>query len=245
MTIAIDDAVARVLARPASVLIPDTCNFLDLFRCDSKWPRVPTEEIEVCSDLRRGLGSRDDAAHFFVPELVPREFADNADKVQQDFHSWLENHDFNQEWIAMAQIFVPDRFDARLFAPAVLSLRLHESLRNLAERLLAEAPAFERDRSALDRAVARSIAKRRPSHSKEIKDSMNLEQVLLFCSRLRAKGGTAPVAFISSNTNDFAETRSSTQLHPELRTEFNEASLEYFTSFRAAVGSLRASGQMP
>jgi hypothetical protein len=89
------------------------------------------------------------------------------------------------------------------------------------------------------------IAKRRPSHKKEIKDSMNLEQGLELCSQLRNGGFIRPAAFISSNTNDFAAASSKSQLHNDLQSEFAAVSLEYFPSLRAAVGSLRARSELP
>jgi hypothetical protein len=51
--------------------------------------------------------------------------------------------------------------------------------------------------------------------------------------------------FISSNTNDFAEAATTSRLHPTLQPEFAAVSLEYAASFRAAIGSLRARGQLP
>ena len=45
-------AVAQIIAKPAPVIILDTCNFLDLFRRDTtrQQPRVPAEEIRIASD---------------------------------------------------------------------------------------------------------------------------------------------------------------------------------------------------
>lgn len=44
---------------------------------------------------------------------------------------------------------------------------------------------------------------------------------------------------------DYAASATSSVLHPDLQAEFTAAGLEYFTSLRAAVGSLRARGQLP
>jgi hypothetical protein len=77
------------------------------------------------------------------------------------------------------------------------------------------------------------------------KVSMNMEQSLGLCSQLRISGFTLSVLLIRSNMNDYAATSTSSQLHNDLRTEFAVVSLEYFPSLRAAVGSLRARGQVP
>ncbi|HVA49772.1 MAG TPA: hypothetical protein VNH11_25620 [Pirellulales bacterium] len=102
-----------------------------------------------------------------------------------------------------------------------------------------------RDQACLDRAVARLIAKRRPSHQKEIKDSMNLEQSLELSGRLQNAAFAPARVFVSSNTNDFAAGATSAAVHPDLQGEFAAAGLEFFTSLRAALGSLRARGQLP
>ena len=61
---------------------------------------------------------------------------------------------------------------------------------------------------------------------------------LELCSQLRSAGFLRPVAFISSNTNDFAESTGS-QLHADLQAEFAAVALEYFPSLRAAFWSLQ------
>ena len=74
---------------------------------------------------------------------------------------------------------------------------------------------------------------------------MNLEQGLELCSQLRNARFTRPVAFISSNTNDYAMPSPGSRLHNDLQAEFAAVSLEYFPSLRAAVGSLRTRGELP
>ena len=47
-----------------------------------------------------------------------------------------------------------------------------------------------------------------------------------------------------SNTNDFAQTATSSHLHADLQRDFTTAGLKYFTSLRAALGHLRAAGEI-
>ncbi len=237
-------AVARIISQPAPVLILDTCNFLDLFRRDSvrHQPRVPPEEIQFASEVLRAATDQPAAVHLIVPELVPGEFADHADRIEGELGEWLRFHDRNQDWVVAAAHGI----GTSLSSPsAVHPLGLHARFRGLAEDLLARAVVLDRDLTSLSRAVARLIAKRRPSHKKEIKDSMNLEQSLELCSQLRNGGFTRPVVFISSNTNDYAVASTPPRLHNDLHAEFAAASLEYFPSLRAAVGSLRARRELP
>ena len=234
---------AQIRARPAPVVIIDTCNYLDLFRRDdtNKQPRAVVGEIQTAADLLAVVTATPNTIHLVAPELVPGEFADHADAIARGFGMWLEFHDTNQRWLAEAALWVA----VALPQPTeVARLDLHLKFRQLAENLLAKATVLDRDRRCLERAVARLIAKRRPSHKKEMKDSMNLEQSLEL-SRLLLADPPFPYSrvFVSSNTNDFAEPNSP-KIHVDLQAEFDAASLTYSPSLRAAVGTLRANGQL-
>jgi hypothetical protein len=241
MTIA--TAAAQIGAQPAPVILLDTCCFLDLFRRDSTraQPRVAADEILMAANLLLKVTAAPGVVHLVVPELVPGEFADHASRIEQEFEGWFSFHDKNQNWLAA----VGPAVGAALPSPvAVTPLGLHARFRKLAEDLLGQAIVLARDQTCLDRAVARLIAKRRPSHQKEIKDSMNLEQCLELSSQLQKAGFTRARVFVSSNTNDFADTATGSRLHPDLRAEFVAAALGYFTSLHATIGSLRASGEL-
>ena len=118
-------------------------------------------------------------------------------------------------------------------------------LRGLANDLLAKSTVLDRDQVCLDRVVVRLINKARPSHKKEMKDSMNLEQCLELSRRLEVAGFPKSRAWVSSNTNDFAQTSTSSQLHADLQGDFTAAGLKYFTSLRSAMNHMRALGEIP
>src|SRR5262249_41211469 len=147
------------------------------------------------AELLRLVTARPHVAHLVVPELVPGEFADHADEIERDFEGWLAFHDDNQAWLAEVAPWVGTSLPR---APAVQPLGLRAGLRKLAADLLARAMVLDRDQACLDRAVARLIAKRRPSHKKEMKDSMNLEQCLELSSQLHLSGVASPRVFVSS-----------------------------------------------
>ncbi|MGH7137954.1 MAG: hypothetical protein ACREHD_19570 [Pirellulales bacterium] len=236
--------VATILAAPAPVLVFDTCSLLDLFRRDStrQQPRVPPDEIQAAAHVLQSLAAQPKALHLVVPELVPGEYRDHADRIEGEFEGWFLSHDENRQWLAEAARSLALALPAQL---AVHPFGIHAVCRKLAEDLLANAVVLARDQSCLDRAVDRLVAKRRPSHKKEIKDSMNLEQSLELSRQLQSAGFTAARVFVSSNTNDFAASAESSAAHPELQGEFAAVGLEYFTSLRSAVGSLRSRGELP
>ncbi len=234
----IAQVLAGVLAHPAPLLILDTCNFLDLFRRDDTKhsSRVRPTEILAAVQLLQLRQQLPNAVHLIVPELIPTEYADHASKIVGVIEGWVEFHDRNQEWLAETAkalaIPMPPPTAVRQFG-------LPAGCRKLADELLTSAVVLARDPGCLDRAVARLVNKRRPSHKKEMKDSMNLEQSLELCRALTAAGFTRGKVFVSSNVNDFAGGASNPSLHTDLRNEFAAVGLDYFTSLEAAIRELR------
>jgi hypothetical protein len=245
MTISIADAVGHILGArmEAPVILVDTCSFVDLFRRDNKrsQPRVMPHEIRAAAELLNRLTNDPNAVHLFVPELIPREYADHADKEEEIFRKWTEFHDENQCWIVEASSCVS------LTLPDPQRVQGHDlaaKLRALSDNLLGKANVLERNQSCLERAVNRLINKTRPSHAKEMKDSMNLEQCLELSRSLQQRGFLKSRIWVSSNTNDFAAGPTSSHLHPDLESEFSVAGLKYFTSLQAALNRLRAEGEL-
>ncbi len=239
----IADVVARVIAQPTPVIIIDTCNFLDLFRHEAgsnKPPRVPVPEIREAVNLLRLLVARPDSVHLIVPELVPGEYHEHADRIQTEFEDRLELRDKYELWLDQTAnlIGVPNRRSQNGHLAGFAAI-----LRGLADNLLNQALVLGRDQRSLDQAIARLIAKRRPSHHNEIKDSMNLEQSLELCSQLRRGGFADATVFISANTKDYAAAPTGPTLHAELRADFAAVSLEYFPHLRSALGNLRSRGK--
>jgi hypothetical protein len=248
MTLTIADAFAHIQAQPpAPVILLDTCSFLDLFRPDESQnkvpfqPRVPHQEMRAAADLLALVSALPNAAHLIVPELIPREYADHASAIEAKFGEWTEFHDRNQDWLVGASLCVA------LALPAPHRVHPHGlagRLRALADGLLARATVLDRDQACLDRAVHRLINKLRPSHKKEMKDSMNMEQCLELSSRLQNAGFPSSRVWVSSNTSDFAQAPTSSSLHADLQGAFMAAGLKYFTSLRATLGHLRAAGEI-
>jgi hypothetical protein len=201
---------------------------------------VPHQEIRAAADLLDLATVLPNAAHLVVPELIPREYADHANTVQTKFEEWTEYHDRNQQWLVQASSCIA----LTLPVPNMVHpYGLAAMLRALADGLLARARVLDRDQACLDRATYRLINKFRPSHKKEMKDSMNMEQCLELSRRLQNAGFPSSRVWVSSNTKDFAQP-SSSQVHSDLQDDFASAGLKYYTSLRAALGHLRGAGEI-
>ena len=198
-------------------------------------------DLKVVASLIRLVAAPLSHVHLIVPELVPGEYASHADRIEADFDRWFRSHDKNTEWISSAAAV----FGVTLPLPKlVYPLGIAAGCRKLADELLAAATVLGRDQVCLDRAVSRVLRKARPSHTNQIKDSMNLEQTLELGRQLHAGSLEFDCVYVSSNTNDFAAP-GGLEVHPDLAAEFNDAGLSYFPSLRAAVGSLQGDQQLP
>lgn len=243
----IADAVAQIQAVAAPVFLIDTCNFIDLFRVQNddeqklRRPRVLVQEINAAIELLDFAKSLPRRVHVVVPELIPREYQENSDRIQKDFDNWMKSQDEFQQWLFEAASFFPG---GGLPVPTKIQpFGLAAKIRDLADQLLATATILGRDQACLERATTRLIDKRPPCQNKEMKDSMNIEQCLELSRRLGDSGFRLSRIWVSSNTRDFAE-RSSPKLHPDLVGEFSAAGLDYVTSFQAAIGRLRGKAEL-
>ncbi len=82
------------------------------------------------------------------------------------------------------------------------------------------------------------MEKRRPSHGKEIKDSIHLEHYLEFCCQLRQANFAPRCVFVSSNKSDFWKDKETPIIHPDLDDDLQSVGLEFYGKLEAAVGQL-------
>ena len=110
--------------------------------------------------------------------------------------------------------------------------------------LLTACRAINRDVGAANAALDRVVAKRRPSHKKDVKDSYILEHCLVVARELGGTTFQKRMLFVSSNTKDFADP-GSTAVHTDLASDFATAGLGFAGTIAIAVEQLRAASQIP
>lgn len=239
----IAESARAIAATNTPVVSLDTCNFLDLVRVDlpQREPRADAAEVRAAVELTALANER--RVVLVVPELVPGELADHIADRESEFADWVRYLDQSSDWLAKVGgvVGVPHPQSAA-WSPLLLAAKLQAVVGELlgASRVLAREPI------CVERALARLTAnpKRRPSHKKEIKDSMNLEQVFELARLLRTAGFAPPMCWISSNVKDFAGA-GRTGVHLDLAPEFAAVKLDYFVTLSAALGRLRANGHLP
>ena len=194
----IADAVAALAANQRPILALDTCVPLDIIRAGM---RSQTDMIEGCRRLSEIVVTDPDRVQIVVTSLVVIEWGQNKDQVRQEMTDWIIETD--RRVLEIHRIW--DRVGSPLMtqAPTYLDPRLIDSLTSLGESLLQGAVVLDEDNRCVMRAIDRVKHRRRPSHKKEIKDSMHLEHYLEISRQLHAAGYTQPALFVSTNSSDF------------------------------------------
>ena len=123
-------------------------------------------------------------------------------------------------------------------APTIYAgLGLLADLQTTAEMLLDVCWALERDQTCVNSAVDRVFQRRRPSHKREVKDSIHLEHCLELARRIRQNGFAEDIVFASANRNDYGPAVAQ-QPHAQLQPDFAAVQMTYFDSLASAIAHL-------
>ncbi len=220
----IADAAAALAGDPRPVLALDTCVPLDVIRAGI---RGQTDRIAECRRLSEIVVTAPERVQLVVTSLVLLEWSQNKDEVGAEATEWLADTDrrileIHRTW---------DRVGSPLPAPAPKydDPGLVAALTSLGESLILGALVLEEDNACVMRALDRVKQKQRPSHKKEIKDSIHLEHYLELSRQLHMAGYAQPTIFVSSNSSDFwADKNTPSQPHVELRADLTAANLTFY-----------------
>ncbi len=226
--------VAELAAAPRPVLCLDTCVFLDIITTGN---RGLTDLVEVNRRLSDILVTTPDRIQLVVTSLVLREWVQRRDDVRDEVTKWLAYTD--------RQIFEIHRAWERLGRPlATPRFTYHDPdlvnrLTTLAESLLRSSAVLHEDTTCVMRALQRVKWKNRPSHNKQIKDSIHLETYLELSRKVRDAGYGQPVIFASTNSSDFWEDKNTPERpHAELVDDLATADVVFFGRLPLALRHL-------
>jgi hypothetical protein len=230
----IADAVVALAANQRPVLALDTCVPLDIIRAGM---RSQTDLIEGCRRLSEIVVTDPDRVQLVVTSLVVIEWGQNKDQVRQEMTDWIIESDrrvleIHRTW---------DRVGSPVMtqAPTYMDPRWIDLLTSLGESLIQGAVVLDDDNGCVMRAIDRLKQKRRPSHRKEIKDSIHLEHYLEISRQLHAAGYTQPAVFVSTNSSDFwADKNTPSAPHTDLEAELAAAHLTFYGKIEFALRHL-------
>jgi hypothetical protein len=216
-------AVADLVSNQRPVLLLDTCDFLDVVR------GVAEGHLFHARSFRRVLGVLGLAPNRFqvvITWLVRHEWNQNLD----DAHRMVEKHlrDVDERIDEITEACGLGGVPFAYSGPRYSDLPVLQGLVDLAERVMNQAVVLEREVPCVERALSRVLDKRRPSHKKEIKDSIHWEHYLELSRKLGGAGHALPRIFVSANKTDFWFNKDTPVLHPDLKDEADASGLLFF-----------------
>lgn len=220
----IADATASLAGDPRPVLALDTCVPLDIIRAGI---RGQTDRIGECRRLSEIVVTTPASVQLVVTSLVVLEWSQNKGEVGEEVTQWLAETDrrileIHKSWDGVGS-------PLPVVAPTYVDPGLIAALTSLGESLILGAVVLEEDNTCVMRALERVKQKQRPSHKKEIKDSIHLEHYLELSRQLHAPGYAHPTIFVSSNSSDFwADKNTPSQPHGDLRADLTAANLTFY-----------------
>ena len=227
------DAIADLIGSPRPVLCLDTCVFLDVIRTVS---RGRSELLPAVKKLLEFLAVTPDRVQVLITSLVALEWKQNVVTVKAETAKWLTETDgrVTEIYRAWDRIGKPLPGQSPIYnKPALL-----EELAELAKSLIDNAMVLKEDDACVSRALGRVKSKRRPSHTKEVKDSIHFEHYLDLSRQLHAAGYGEPRMFVSTNSTDFWTDKSTSSPHPELVPDLIAAHLTFFGGLPVALRQL-------
>jgi hypothetical protein len=219
----IAEAVAELAPAQRPVLCLDTCVFLDVITLGN---RGQADQIGVNKELLEVLTTAPERLQLVVNDLITWEWNQRKEEVRTEARKWLIETDRHIQQIHRARAELGRPLPTP--APRYEEPQLIEDLTDLALTLLGQAIVLKQDTECVLRAVDRVKAKRRPSHNKQVKDSIHLEHYLEFSRQLVNAGHVQSRFFVSTNSSDFwAEKGQPENPHAELVDDLNAAGLQF------------------
>jgi hypothetical protein len=219
----------------------DTCVFLDVITTGN---RGQADLIGVNRDLLEVLVHTPGRLQLVINDLVLHEWGQRKEEVRGDARKWLVDTDRHIQQIHEAWTQLGNPLPAS--PPKYNDPQLIDVLTDLAQGLLDQALVLREDVDCVMRALGRVKAKARPSHNKQIKDSIHLEHYLELSRQLRDAGHREERIFVSTNSSDFwADKNNAEHPHPDLAHDRNAASLLFLGRLPLALrrlGILGSSG---
>ena len=227
-------AVGRIRLAVAPVVFLDTCVLLDVVRAPL---RNSAATVEAALELLTGAKRVVPTVYLFVGCPTPTEWNDHIDAVVKDCDIAVQCVDaVADSWHFLGEPRLPT-------LPRPLPV-LPDRLKTLSKDLLDSASVLDKDGEALCRAIDRIINARKPARKggQGAKDATILDHAISLVDALLVEGISRPRVFVSSNTNDFALSKTD-DIHPDIKPDFDPPrDIHYSVGLAEAVTWLKAGG---
>lgn len=238
-------ATSDLVANQRPLVFLDTCDLVNLLQV---LITVPVPELQAVNRLLDALAANPQRCQPVATYVTAIEFAqkthpNNPVYVQDSIGKRMPPDEVAyQLGVIDAQLArlhqVREEFGVPLPTATIYAgLGLLADLQVTAEMLFDACWALEREQDCVNAAVQRVFDKRRPSHKREVKDSIHLEHCLELARRIRRAGFTEKIVFASANKNDYGPVVAQ-QPHPDLQVDFAAVKMTYFDSLGNAIAHL-------
>lgn len=230
--ISIAGPAAEILSKPGPVLCLDTCDFLDVLR------GLRNKSQATCRAfvrLRDKLNLNPGRLRVVTTYLVRHEWNQNLNAVRAETLNSFEEISERLALVDEARSLIGLK---PLYSSDLDKVKTLDGLVRLAQEVIDQAAVLEQDQASVDLALGRVMARRRPSHKNQIKDSIHLEHYLALARQLRASGFGEPCLFVSGNKADFWAEGGVPRVHPNLEADLQAAGLTFYARLEDAVRRL-------
>jgi len=238
-------ATADLMANQRPLLFLDTCDLVNLLQV---LIAVPVPELQAVNRLLDALAANPQRCQPVFTYVTAVEFAqktypnnqvyiqDSAGKRMPPDEVAYQLGVIDAQLVRLHQ--VREEFGVPLPAATIYGgLGLLADLQVTAEMVFDACWALEREQVCVNAAVQRVFDKRRPSHKREIKDSIHLEHCLELARKIRREGFAEKIVFASANKNDYGPMVAQ-QPHPDFQVDFTAVNMTYFDSLGNAIAHL-------
>jgi len=238
-------AAGNLVASPRPLLFLDTCDLVNLLQVVTT---ISVSELRAVNRLLAALAANPQRCQPVVTYVTAIEFTQKTNPInpvylQDSMGKRMPPDEVTyQLGLIDAQLRrlhqVRQELGLPLPAPTVYAgLGLLADLQTTSEMLLDVCWALEREQACVNAAVQRVFDRTRPSHKREVKDSIHLEHCLELARRVRVNGFVEEIIFASANKNDYGPAVAQ-QPHADLQPDFAAVQMSYYDSLGAAIAHL-------
>lgn len=219
-----DDAVSSLASSKLPLVCVDTCIWLDFLR-----GRFNSSRARDGIEKLRCFNNKD--FRIVVPSQVLVEYNRNKGGRMAEYASILKgiSSDFNKYLEDIKERNFPGLTTLREDYMDFIKNTYESSVNKLFDAIIVYKVTEDMYKKGAIRSCERlGPAARRGSSAA---DSVIVESFIELVDKLRSLGFQLTSYFLTSNTNDFSDPRNKELIHPDLKDEFNNKNINYFSDF--------------
>jgi hypothetical protein len=199
----INEVVSVVVANPYPILFIDTCSILDLIRLPYRQSKANLAESYLEAAKKIVNLARSKQLIIIILPLIEEEYKNNLLNTKQELQSHVKKLALNLEILKS----VHSSSQNQLSAPDLFILETCGYLENICDEIFSHGIYLKKYEKITSTATNRTISQTPPARHGAVKDCIIYEHFLEQSKLIRAKSIQEKIVFLTSNTEDFCESR--------------------------------------